>query len=138
MLRHAERLSLILGIATAALLACSPASAEGPGTPAPTPNKNTQAKTPPAAPPASSNDAAKPPSGKDTTEPAPDASAPSDTGGKCTGKATFCAVYSSIFCSSQPGCAYSYASRMCMGIAVECNKATNAAFCGKIKGCTWK
>ncbi|QSQ16127.1 hypothetical protein [Myxococcus landrumensis] len=139
MLRHAQRLSLILGIATAALIACTPANAEGPATPAPAQKKGTQAKKPPAPPPAAAGDeATKPATGQDAAQPAPEASAPSETGGKCTGKATFCAVYSSIFCSSQPGCAYSYASRMCMGIAVECDKATNATFCGKIKGCTWK
>ncbi|WP_342381497.1 hypothetical protein NVS55_17850 [Myxococcus stipitatus] len=131
MLRPAQRLSLILGIATAALIACTPANAEGPATPAP--SQDTQggkSKKPQAPPPAAPKDEA--------PKPAPEAAAPSETGGKCTGKATFCAVYSSIFCSSQPGCSYSYASRMCMGIAVECDKATNATFCGKIKGCTWK
>lgn len=57
---------------------------------------------------------------------------------RCTGKANFCAVYSQTFCSSQPGCAFSFATNTCHGIAVRCETATNAAFCGKIKGCKWK
>ena len=41
-------------------------------------------------------------------------------------------------CSSQPGCSWLFASNMCGGVAVKCESATNAAFCGKIKGCSWK
>ncbi|NVJ24105.1 MULTISPECIES: hypothetical protein [Myxococcus] len=138
MLRHAQRLGLVMGLVTAVMLACAPpASAEGPSSNDKTQNKKTQAK--PAATPSDAEDGtAKQPPGKDDAAKAEDDTAPSGGAGKCTGKATFCGVYSSVFCNSQPGCSYSYASKMCMGIAMDCQKATNATFCGKIKGCAWK
>lgn len=58
--------------------------------------------------------------------------------GRCTGKANFCGVFSQVYCSSQPGCAYMFGSNMCGGVAIACEKATNEAFCKKIKGCSWK
>ena len=61
-----------------------------------------------------------------------------NTSSRCTGKATFCAVYAQPFCNSQPGCAYSFALNLCTGVALKCESATNEAFCGKIKGCQWK
>ncbi|MCP3161782.1 hypothetical protein [Myxococcus qinghaiensis] len=136
MLRHAQRLGLVMGLVTAVMLACAPASAEGPSSNK-TQNKKTQTK--PAAPPSDAEDgAAKEAPGKDGAEKTEDDAAPSGGAGKCTGKATFCGVYSSVFCNSQPGCSYSYASKMCMGIAMDCEKAENATFCEKIKGCAWK
>ncbi|NTX41286.1 hypothetical protein HUA78_43345 [Myxococcus sp. CA033] len=136
MLRHAERLGLVMGLATAVLLACAPASAEGPSSD--TKNKDTQAKPATPAPQDSADGKVKESPPKDGTQKAAEDTAANEGGGQCTGKATFCGVYSSVFCNSQPGCSYSYASKMCMGIAMDCKKATNSAFCKKIKGCAWK
>lgn len=58
--------------------------------------------------------------------------------GHCSGKATFCAVFSQTYCSSQPGCAYMFGANMCGGVAIKCETATNEAYCKKIKGCSWK
>jgi len=136
MLRHTQRLGLVMGLVTAVMLACAPpASAEGPSS---NKTQNKKAQTKPAATPSDAEDgAAKETPGKNG-EKAEDDNAPSGGAGKCTGKATFCGVYSSVFCNSQPGCSYSYASKMCMGIAMDCEKAENATFCEKIKGCAWK
>ncbi|MFY1824573.1 hypothetical protein ACN47A_01540 [Myxococcus fulvus] len=115
-------------LATLVLLACAPAHADEQA-PAP---KDTNTQSSP------KKDGAKPETpAKEDTKQAPEDTAPSE-GGQCTGKATFCGVYSSVFCSSQPGCSYSYATKRCMGLAMDCTKATNAAFCKKIKGCNWK
>ncbi|RKG74126.1 hypothetical protein D7W79_23760 [Corallococcus exercitus] len=78
--------------------------------------------------------------GKDAgtaAKPEKDATA-SQGAGHCTGKANFCGVFSQMYCSSQPGCAYMFGSNMCGGVAIACEKATNEAFCKKIKGCSWK
>ncbi|MFY2557484.1 hypothetical protein ACN469_07655 [Corallococcus terminator] len=137
MLRHAQRLGLVMGLATVVLLACAPASAEDSASNK-TQIKNTQTK-PAATPPSDTKEGtAKEAPQKDGEEKPAEDTAASEGGGRCTGKATFCGVYSSVFCNSQPGCSYSYASKMCMGIAMDCKKATNATFCGKIKGCAWK
>ncbi|NMO14006.1 hypothetical protein HPC49_00135 [Pyxidicoccus fallax] len=119
-----RRLGLFSGAAVAVLLACSPASAKAPPTP--------DAGTPAAQDAGSARDKAKPEPEKG------ESTAASEEGGRCTGKATFCAVYGQTFCSSQPGCAYSFATRTCMGLAPKCETATNPAFCKKIKGCQWQ
>ena len=71
----------------------------------------------------------------EAAESKPEKAAPA---GRCTGKATFCAVYSRTFCSSQPGCAFLFGANMCGGVPPKCETATTAAYCGKIKGCSWK
>lgn len=109
--RVVRRLGLLSGLAVAVLLACSPASAKAPRGDAGTP---------------AAQDAG---TASDTT---------ASTGGSCTGKATFCGVYGQTFCSSQPGCSYSFATKTCTGLAPKCETATNQAFCKKIKGCKWK
>lgn len=128
--RHAAPPRLFLGIlATALLLACAPAHADE-QVPA-TQNKKAQS-TP-------EKDGATPEApGKEDAPPTAEEEPAPGEGGQCTGKATFCAVYSSVFCNSQPGCSYSYATKRCMGLAMDCEKAKNAAFCGRIKGCAWK
>ncbi|MBJ6759711.1 hypothetical protein JGU66_02975 [Myxococcaceae bacterium JPH2] len=60
------------------------------------------------------------------------------SGGHCTGKATFCGVYSQTFCNTQPGCIYYFSSKMCSGIPPKCETATNEKYCKLIKGCAWK
>ncbi|WP_141331606.1 hypothetical protein VZQ01_00520 [Myxococcus faecalis] len=129
MSRHAAQPRLLVGmLATLVLLACAPAHADEQAA-AP---KDTKTQSSP------KKDGAKQETPvKEDTEQAAEDAAPSK-GGQCTGKATFCGVYSSVFCNSQPGCSYSYSTNRCMGLAMECTKATNAAFCEKIKGCSWK
>lgn len=118
MVQHVKpRLGLLSGLAVAVLLACSPASAKAPpadGGTAPTKDAGSSAKT------------------DDTTAKS------SGGGGSCSGKATFCGVYGQTFCSSQPGCSYSFATNTCNGLPMKCETATNEAFCKKIKGCKWK
>ncbi|GEN13141.1 hypothetical protein MFU01_81780 [Myxococcus fulvus] len=116
-------------LATLVLLACAPAHADEQAA-AP---KDTKTQSSP------KKDGAKQETpAKEDPEQSPEDAAPSKGGGQCTGKATFCGVYSSVFCNSQPGCSYSYSTNRCMGLAMECTKATSAAFCEKIKGCSWK
>ncbi len=123
MVQHVERrLGLLSGLAVAVLLACSPASAKAP-----------QADAGATKDAGSASAKASPETEKSTP--------PADTGasgGSCTGKATICAVYGQTFCSSQPGCSYSFATSTCGGLAPKCETATNPAFCKKIKGCKWK
>ncbi|MFP2911469.1 hypothetical protein ACLESD_41880 [Pyxidicoccus sp. 3LFB2] len=126
MVQHVERrLGLLSGLAVAVLLACAPASAKAPPTDAGT---------------ASGKDGGTA-AAQATPEPeqkAEGATARSSGGGSCSGQATFCGVYSQVFCSSQPGCSYSFARNTCGGLPVKCETATNEAFCKKIKGCKWK
>ncbi|MCP3137224.1 hypothetical protein [Pyxidicoccus xibeiensis] len=127
MVQHVGRLGRLAGLTAAVLLlACTPASAKEPQADAGTP---------------AGKDAGPSTAAKDKDKPAPapteDAAKPSG-GGSCTGKATLCAVYPQMWCSSQPGCSYSYARNACGGLAMQCEKATNQAFCQKIKGCKWQ
>lgn len=115
--RVERRLGLLSGLAVAVLLACAPASAKAPQADAGSP------------------------SGKDggtSSAKAEDTTAKASGGGSCSGKATFCGVYGQTFCSSQPGCLYSFATSTCGGLPIKCEKATNETFCKKIKGCSWK
>jgi hypothetical protein len=124
MVQHVERrLRLVSGLAVAVLLACSSASAKDPQ------DAGTSA--------AQAQDSG---TAKQEAKPAPEKpeDAQASGGGSCTGKANFCAVYSQIFCSSQPGCSWSFSTSTCTGLAPKCETATNQAFCKKIKGCKWK
>jgi hypothetical protein len=125
MVQHVERrLGLLSGLAVAVLLACAPASAKAPPADAGTSSGKdggTSAKAAPA--PEQKSDGA---------------TAKASGGGSCSGKATFCGVYGQTFCSSQPGCSYSFATSTCGGLPIKCEKATNETFCKKIKGCTWQ
>jgi hypothetical protein len=118
MVQHVERrLGLLSGLAVALLLACSPASAQAPKADAGTARDAGSASA--QAPEKTSDEGA-------------------SGGGSCSGKPTFCGVYGQTFCSSQPGCTYSFATKTCGGLPMKCEKATNETFCKKIKGCTWK
>ncbi|MFP2930146.1 hypothetical protein ACLESO_34110 [Pyxidicoccus sp. 3LG] len=125
MVQHVQRLGWLTGLAVAALLACAPASAKAPENDAGTPAGKDAGTT-------ASKDQEKP-----AQTPSED-SAKASSGGSCTGKATFCAVYPQLWCSSQPGCSWSFGSGTCGGLAIQCEKATNQAFCQKIKGCKWQ
>ncbi|NOK35769.1 hypothetical protein HMI49_21450 [Corallococcus exercitus] len=125
MAQHGQRVGLFMAFAMAAALLGAPAHAEDA---AKKPKPSTSAKADAGVDGKDAGTAAKPE--KDATT--------SQGAGRCTGKANFCGVFSQMYCSSQPGCAYMFGSNMCGGVAIACEKATNEAFCKKIKGCSWK
>lgn len=129
MIQHVKRLGLVVGLSMYSLLACAPASAQGPQADAGTPAA-AQARDAGTAAPDGGTARAEPQS-----EARPEAGA---KGSRCSGKATFCAVYSQTFCSSQPGCSWSFSTSTCTGLAPKCETATNEAFCKKVKGCKWQ
>ncbi len=127
MIQHVKRLGLVVGLSMFSLWACAPASAQPAQADAGTPTAD------------AGSPAADAGTGKKDTAAKPEAKAEGDAkGGRCTGKATFCAVYSQTFCSSQPGCSRSFSTSTCTGLAPKCETATNEAFCKKVKGCKWQ
>ncbi|MCE9672457.1 hypothetical protein LY474_32085 [Myxococcus stipitatus] len=142
-----------VGLVAVGLLACGRSGAEGREATASDPATRAAAQAPKTAAPAQAQARpAEPPPKPETdakagggtsadgdAKPAEEDAAPTGGDGKqCTGTPTFCAVYSEMFCTSQPGCLYSYAARRCMGVAVKCSTATTQPLCAKIKGCKWK
>ncbi|MBE4750988.1 hypothetical protein G4177_22710 [Corallococcus sp. ZKHCc1 1396] len=130
MVHHGQRVGLFMALTVAAVLLGTPAHAEGKAKQA-----QAEASTGKADAGAAGEDggaAALPETG--------DAKGSSTAKGssRCSGKATFCGVYSRTFCSSQPGCYYMFATNMCGGLPIKCETATNEAYCTKIKGCSWK
>ncbi|NNC16407.1 hypothetical protein HRD49_04575 [Corallococcus exiguus] len=125
MAQHGQRVGLFMALTMAAALLGAPAHAANT---AKKPKPSTSAKADAGVEDKDAGTAATPE--KDTTA--------SEGAGRCTGKANFCGVFSQMYCSSQPGCAYMFGSNMCGGVAIACEKATNEAFCKKIKGCSWK
>ncbi|NNC03799.1 hypothetical protein HJC10_13200 [Corallococcus exiguus] len=127
MARYGQRVGLFMALTMAATLLGAPAHAAGTAK-KPKPSTSTSAKADAGVEGKDAGTAATPE--KDGGE--------SQGAGRCTGKAHFCGVFSQMYCSSQPGCAYMFGSNMCGGVAIACEKATNEAFCTKIKGCSWK
>ncbi|CAM4405109.1 hypothetical protein [Corallococcus exiguus] len=125
MAQHGQRVGLFMTLTMAAALLGAPTYAADP---AKKPKASTSAKADAGVEGKDAGTAATPE--KDSSD--------SQGAGRCTGKAHFCGVFSQVYCSSQPGCAYMFGSNMCGGVAIACEKATNEAFCKKIKGCSWK
>ncbi|MFB1484157.1 hypothetical protein [Corallococcus sp. RDP092CA] len=125
MAQHGQRVGLFMALTMAAALLGAPAHAAD------------TAKKPKPSPSAKADAGVEDKDAGTAATPEKDATASSGAG-RCTGKANFCGVFSQMYCSSQPGCAYMFGANMCGGVAIACEKATNEAFCKKIKGCSWK